>query len=288
MSKSPLRAWIAYGICAVVWGSTYFGIALAIPVFTPYGLVACRYIPAGLLALALGRLSGEALPPRRDWLHLAIQGVLLLGFSNALVSWAEGRVPSGVTAVLCATTPLFFGLLDRERLGLRRWVGLLLGMGGVVLLARPEAGHRLDPLGGAAILLAVFLWAYGTLYGRKKIQGSGLMGNVGIQMLSGGLFAALLVPFTGGLTHAPMTLKAGLAVVYLLVFGSLIAYTAFGYLSRVWPPARMGTYTYLNPLVAVLLGSVYLREPLGLRTLAGMGVILLSIVLVQFRPKAQA
>lgn len=280
-----LRAWLAYGICAVVWGSTYFGIALAIPVFTPFGLSATRYVIAGLLALGLSRLQGEPQLLRRDLPHLALQGVLLLGISNVLVNWAEARVPSGITAVLCATTPLFYGLLGREPLGLQRWTGLLLGVAGVALLGQPSTGVRLDPLGASALITATFLWAFGTLHGRRHVRSTALLGTVGVQMLSGGLFAALLVPFTGGFTHAAMTPKAALAAAYLLVFGSLVAYTAFGYLSRAWAPARMGTYTYMNPLVAVLLGSVFLREPFGWRTLAGMVVILGSVALVQVRTK---
>lgn len=281
-----LRAWVAYGICAVVWGSTYFGIALAIPVFTPFGLSASRYVIAGLLALGLSRLQGEPQLLRRDLPHLALQGVLLLGISNVLVNWAEARVPSGITAVLCATTPLFYGLLGRERLSLLNWTGLLMGIGGVALMARPASGQPLDLWGGGAILAATFLWAYGTLHGRRHVQGQGLLGPVGIQMLSGGLFAGLLALFTGGFTHAPMTAKALGAYAYLLLFGSLLAYSAFGYLARAWPPARMGTYAYLNPLVAVLLGTAFLSEPFGWRAAAGMTVVLASVALVQVRAKA--
>lgn len=277
-----MAAWLAYVICAVVWGSTYFGIALGIESFTPFGMVATRYVLAGALALGLGRLMGEAPVLRRDLPHLALQGLLLLGLSNALVTWAEARVPSGITAILCSLTPTFYGLLDREKLSRRTWAGILLGLGGVAVLARPASGVQVDTLGGLAILLATFLWAYGTLHGRRHVQGTSLLGNVGVQMLAGGGFALLMLPFTGGFLHAPLTWRSGGAVIYLLLFGSLVAYTAFGYLSRAWPPARMGTYVYLNPVVAVLLGSLVLKEPFGWRMVLGLGIILGAVALVQW------
>lgn len=276
-------AWLAYAVCALVWGSTYFGIALGIESFRPFGMVASRYLAAGSLALLISRLNREPLPLKRDLPHLALQGVLLLGISNALVTWAEAFVPSGLTAVLCSTTPFFYALLARENLRPRTWLGLAVGFAGVALLTwKPGQGLALSLQGLAALLGATFLWAYGTLHGKRHIQGRGLMGNVGVQMLSGGAFAALLLPFTGGFLHAPLTRGALLAVAYLTIFGSLLTFTAFGYLTRVWSPTKMSTYAFLNPLVAVLLGSLFLREPFTLRAGLGMAVILAGVALVQF------
>lgn len=277
-----MKAWIAYAICALVWGSTYFAIALGITSFTPFGMVATRYLLGGAVAFGLSRLMGEDLPLRRDLPHLALVGVLLLGCSNALITWAEGFVASGVTAVLCSMTPLLYGILGREALGLRRWAGLGLGLLGVVILSRPGQAS-LHAGGITAILLATATWAYGTLHGKRHVRGHGLLGQVAVQMGAGGLLALLLVPFTGGFLHAPVTAKAALAVGYLTVFGSVVAFSAFAYLAKVWPPTRMGTYAYLNPLVAVLLGSAFLHEPFGPRLLAGMAVILASVAIVQFQ-----
>lgn len=276
-------AWLAYGVCALVWGSTYFGIALGIASFTPFGMVATRYLSAGALALLVARFRGESGIQRRDLPFLMVQGLLLLGISNALVTWAEGRVPSGMTAVLCSTTPFFYALLNREGLGRRTVLGLAVGFSGVVLLTwKPGQGLMLNPWGFAAILLATFLWAFGTLYARKRVQGHNLFGNVGVQMLTGGCFGLLMTRFTGGFLHAALTLKAALAVAFLTIFGSLITQTAFNYLSRVWPPAKMSTYAFLNPLVAVMLGAVFLREAFTLRVVLGMLVILGGVALVQF------
>lgn len=281
-----MKAWIAYAICAVVWGSTYFAIALGITAFNPFGMVAIRYLLGGAVAFGLSRILGEDLPLRRDLPHLAVVGVLLLGCSNALVTWAEGFVASGVTAILCSMTPLLYGLMGRETLGPRRWAGLGLGLAGVVILSGPGQAS-LHGGGIAAILLATFLWAYGTLHGKRHIKGRGLLGQVAVQMGAGGLMALLLIPFTGGFLHAPLDLKAALAVGYLTVFGSVVAFSAFAYLAKVWSPTRMGTYAYLNPLVAVLLGSVFLGEPFGPRIVGGMSVILVGVALVQFQGRPE-
>lgn len=281
-----MRAWIAYFICAVVWGSTYFAIALGIGSFTPFGMVAVRYTLAGLLALGLGRVLGEEWPRRRDLPHLALVGLLLLTIANALITWAEGRLSSGIAAVLCSMTPLYYAVLGRERLGVRTWGSLALGLAGVCVLLRPSGGAALHAGGLAATVLSTLCWAWGTLYGRRHVQGNGLLGNVGVQMLCAGLAALALVPFTGGFLHHALTLKAALSVGYLTLFGSLVAFSAFGYLARVWSPTRMSTYAYLNPLVAVLLGCLFLREPFGIRMVLGMAIILASVALVQLPASA--
>lgn len=275
-----MKAWTAYGICATVWGSTYFAIALAIQSFTPFGMVTTRFLIGGLIALILSRLMKESWPLRRDLPHLALQGILLLGFSNALVSWAETRVASGLTAIICSSTPIFYAFMDGEPLNRRTWLGLGLGLAGVGLLCLKSQQH-LSLLGILAILMAVYLWAKGTLHGRRHVKGQGLFGQVAVQMLAGGLLGAVFLPFTGGLLHHPLTWTTGLSVAYLTVFGSLVAFSAYAYLSRVWSPTRMSTYNYLNPLVAVALGSIFLGEPFGIRTVLGMAVILGGVTLVR-------
>lgn len=277
-----MKAWFAYVIVAIVWGSTYFAIALGIESFQTFGMVSARYLVGGLLALGLSRAMGEAWPLRRDLPHLMLQGFLLLTLSNALVTWAEGSISSGIAAVLGSTTPLFYAVMGRERLGARAWFGLLLGLSGVVLLILSQAGaQRFHGPAMAALLLAVFLWAYGTLHGRRHVKGQGLLGQVGVQMLTGGALALILVPFTGGFLHAPLTWKAGLAVGYLAIFGSLVAYSAFIYLSKTWPPTKMSTYVYINPVVAVLLGCFFIGEPFNVAMALGMAVTLGGVALLQ-------
>jgi drug/metabolite transporter (DMT)-like permease len=282
-----VKAWFAYLIVAIVWGSTYFAIALGITSFQTFGMVASRYLAGGAVALLLSRISGEAWPLKRDLPHLMLQGFLLLTLSNALVTWAEGTVSSGVTAVLCSTTPLFYAVMGKERLGFRAWLGLFLGLSGVAVLILSRSGaQKLHVSGVVAILAAVFLWAFGTLHGRHHVKGHGLLGQVGVQMLTGGFLALCLVPFTGGFLHAPLTWKAGLAVGYLAVFGSLVAYSAFIYLSKTWPPTKMSTYVYINPVVAVVLGCVFIGEPFNPAMALGMVVILAGVALLQTAKQA--
>ncbi|MBL0211233.1 MAG: EamA family transporter [Holophagaceae bacterium] len=274
---------LAYLTCAIVWGSTYFAIALGLESFTPYGMVAARFTVGGILALGLGFLRREPSLRKEDWPHLLLVGALLLAGSNALVSWAELKVSSGMAAIICAMVPVFLALFSGERMGPRAWTGLLIGLVGVGVLANPLAG-RIHLGGVGALLLATMIWSFGTLHGKHHIQGSAYLKQVGVQMLTAAVIGHAAAPLSGGYLHHGLTLKAALAVGYLALFGSLLAFTAYIYLARVWSPAKMGTYTYINPVVALLLGSLFLHEPFGLRMGLGLIVILAGIALVQLKP----
>ena len=282
-----MLAWLAYLTVAVVWGSTYFAIALGLESFTPYGMVAARFSVASLLALGLGRLRHEPWPPLREAGHLVVVGALLLGGSNALVSYAELHVSSGLAAVLAALVPLWLAVFSmaREPLGPKGWAGLFLGIAGVAVLVWPSGGLRIHPGGLAAMVAAPLIWAWGTLHGKHFVHGGGLMTNVGIQMLTAAVIGLAAAPLGGGFLRGPLTHKALWAVSYLVLFGSLLAFSAYIYLAKAWPPAKMGTYAYLNPLVAVLLGSAILHEKFGLREILGMAIILAAVALVQLREK---
>lgn len=283
--RSNVLPWVAYAACATVWGSTYFGIALALESFPPYGMVAIRFGIASLLAMGLGRLLGEPLPTRREIPHLAFVGVLLLGICNTLVVWSETRVSSGVAAVLCALTPAWFGILTarKEPLGARGWTGTGLGLVGVAVLVAPGTQGGIDLAGVGAILVSTTLWAFGTLHHRNHVRGGGVLTNAGLEMLAAALLAFFAAPLTGGFVRGAVTPKAFLAIGYLAVFGSCIAYTAHTYLSRAWNPVRAGTYAYLNPVIAVLLGAAFLGETFSARMALGMAVILAGVALVQYR-----
>lgn len=278
-----MLAWIAYATIALVWGSTYFAIVLGLESYTAYGLVAWRFTIGALLALVLGRILREPLPGKRDLPHLALVGILLLSGSNFLVSWSETRVSSGIAAILCALVPVGLAFFDRERLDLRAWAGLGLGLLGLAVLTDPLSG-AVDLKGVGALLLAVVLWSFGTIHGKRHIRKGGLMTQVGMEMAAAALVAHLAAPLTGGHQHAALTTKALLAMLYLAVFGSVIAFTAYMYLAKAWAPAKMGTYAYLNPIVAVVLGCVWLKEPFNARMVLGMLIVLASVALVQLRP----
>ena len=280
-------AWLAYLTVAVVWGSTYFGIALGLGSFTPYGMVATRFSAAALVAFGLGRLRGEPWPPRREIAHLAFVGALLLGISNALVSWAELQLTSSLAAVLAAPVPLWLALFSirKEPLGARGWIGLLLGFVGVAVLVWPSHAEPAHLGGCLAMGAATCIWAWGTLHAKKHVHGGGLFTNAAIQMGTAALIGLVVAPLSGGFLRGVLTPKALLAVAYLAAFGSLVAFTAYSHLAKVWPSAKMGTYAYLNPLVAALLGTVGLHEAFGLRSTLGMVIILGAVALVQLRPR---
>lgn len=286
--RAGLLPWIAYAVCAVVWGSTYFAIAVALESFPTYGMVAIRFSAASVLSLLVGRSLGEPLPKLRELPHLVLVGLLLLGICNALVVWSETRVSSGVAAVLAAMTPAWFGVLTArsEPLGARGWSGTGLGLAGVVLLVAPWSAKGVDLVGAAAILLAGGLWAVGTLHHRRHVKGGGALTNAGLEMAAAALFGLLAAPLSGGFVKGTPTPRAIAAIAYLAVFGSCLAYTAHTYLSKAWNPVRAGTYAYLNPVIAVLLGAAFLAEPFSARMALGMAVILVGVALVQYRSRA--
>lgn len=283
--RRSLLGWAAYLTVSVVWGSTFLAIAVALRSFTPWGVVAVRFTVASLLCLALGRFLGEERPSRTVAAHLALSGAVMLGICNAIVTWAELHVPSGLAAVLCAPVPIVIALLTlrTEPLGARGWAGALLGFAGVVVLTAPERSTGASLAAAAGILASTVLWAGATLHMKRHVSGGGPLTNAGIQMATAAAIALVAAGVTGGFRRAPLTRDAVGAVLYLAIVGSCLAFTAFGVLTRLWPPARAGTYAYLNPAIAVVLGAALLGEPLGLRLVLGMAVLLGGVALVQFR-----
>jgi drug/metabolite transporter (DMT)-like permease len=283
-----MLGWLAYLTVAVVWGSTYFAIALGLESFTPYGMVAARFSLASILALALGRLRREPWPSLRETGHLMVVGALLLGGSNALVSWAELHLSTGLVAVLAALVPLWLAVFSmaKEPLGPKGWAGIVLGIAGVAVLVWPSQGVRIHGGGLVAMVAAPLIWSWGTLHGKHFVHGGGLFTNVAIEMATAALIGLAVAPLSGGFLRGALTHKALFAIGYLALFGSVLAFSAYIYLAKAWPPAKMGTYAYLNPLVAVLLGVFALHESFGLRGYVGMAIILAAVALVQLRGKA--
>ncbi len=283
--RRALLGWAAYLTVSVVWGSTFLGIAVALRSFTPWGVVAVRFTVASLLCLALGRLLGEERPTRAVAGHLAVSGAVMLGVCNVIVTWAELHVSSGLAAVLCAPVPIVLALLSlrTERLGARGWAGALLGFAGVVILTAPERFATGSLAASVGILVSTVLWAWATLYIKRNVTGGGPLTNAGVQMITAAAIALAAVALSGGFLRAPLGRDALAAVLYLAVVGSCLAFTAFGVLTRLWSPARAGTYAYLNPMIAVLLGAALLGEPVGPRLVLGMAVLLLGVAMVQFR-----
>jgi drug/metabolite transporter (DMT)-like permease len=279
LSADP-RLLVPLGLFAlyVIWGSTYLGIHFALASYPPFLLAGVRFLCAGTLLYGFLRLRGVAPPSPRQWRNAAVTGILLLGFGNGLVCFAEERVSSGIAAVAVASMPLFAALfsgLYGEWPNRRESLGLAIGFGGVIVLnlGSSLSGSR---LGALALLTAAAAWAFGSVWSRRQDMPAGPM-NTAAQMLCGS--AALLVAGFGSGEHLPEhpTLHATLAVAYLVVFGSLIAFSAYLYVLKNARPVLATSYAYVNPPVAVLFGLLLAGERVGPLDLAGMAVILLGV-----------
>jgi len=265
----------------VIWGSTYLAIRYALASYPPFLLAGMRFLIAGGLLFGVLRMRGIAAPSSRQWRNAAITGVLLLGFGNGLVCFAEQRVSSGIAAVAVASMPLFAALFSgmyREWPTGRECVGLAIGFIGVIVLNLGN-GLSASRLGAIALLTAAMCWAFGSVWSKRQDMPSGPM-NTAAQMLCGSV-ALILVAFgTGERLPSQPTLHATLALGYLIVFGSLIAFSAYLYVLKHVRPALATSYAYVNPPVAVLFGVLLAGEHVGPYDLAGMAVILLGVLAI--------
>jgi len=285
-------AQIAIGLATVyvLWGSTYLAMRLAIATIPPFTMAAARHFTAGALLYAFARLRGAPRPQPAHWRSTAIIGGLLLLLGNGGVVWAEQRVSSGMAALLICSEPMWIVLFVWLRRDGRRpspWVvaGLVLGMAGLLLLVRPGhgGGGVVDRWGVAAVLISSVSWAAGSLYVQRARLPSSPLLTTAMQMLCGGglLFAA------GALTGEPahfalsqVSAGSALAVLYLIVFGSLIGFTAYTWLLRSASPVLVSTYAYVNPVVAVFLGWALVHETVTAGMLLGAAVILAGVALI--------
>lgn len=265
----------------VIWGSTYLGIRFALESYPPFLMAGIRFLVASTLLFGFLKLRGTALPSLRQWRNAGITGVLLLGMGNGLVCFAEEHVSSGIAAVAVACVPLFVALfagMYGEWPSRPEIIGLVVGFLGVIVL---NLGGSLSgsPTGALVLIIASMSWAFGSAWSRKQDMPSGPM-NTAVQMLCASV--ALLV--TGAVTgeHLPShpTVHATLALAYLVVFGSLIAFSAYLYLLRHARPAVASSYAYVNPPVAVLFGALLANEHVRLLDVAGMGIILAGVATI--------
>lgn len=290
---SAAALWANMAVIYVVWGSTYFGIAIAIETMPPFLMAAIRFTIAGLILLAFDLLrhpEAHVLPTRRQVIDSAIVGGLLLGVGNGFVVFGQKTVPSGIAAILIAMMPLWFALLGwlylRQRLPRVVVFAIAVGFAGTALLIWPsgEGANRFDPLGILILLLAPLGWAHGSIYSirRAKLPPSPLTAS-GIQMLAGGAVTgmeALLVGEPAQFHPEQVSTASILAVVYLVFIGSMLAFTSYAWLLRNAPLSLVGTYAYVNPVVAVALGTLFLGETLSARTIIASVVILAAVAII--------
>lgn len=290
------RALIAYLLVCVVWGSTYLAIRIGVGHLPPFLFAGVRFLIAGiLLGGAVVATGGELPRTAREWKILAVVGIFLLIGGNAMVVWAEQTVASGLASVYVAAGPLWTALFDSivpggtTKLTWKMGLGLLSGFLGIVLLAGVTPGQLLsaEMRGPVALTLASASWAMGSVYSKRRPTSASPYSAAAIQMMVAG---ALLIVIGLALGEAPAwhLTRAGLgALTYLILFGSIVGYTAFAYALRNASATVVGTFAYVNPVVAVLLGWLILHEQVTARTVAAMALILGSVLWIQFSSRAE-
>lgn len=282
---------LAFASIYVIWGSTYLGIRIAIETMPLFLMAGARFLFAGAVLYFILRFRGAPRPTARQWRISAVIGTFLLLGGNGLVVWAEQFVPSGVTALIIGIQPLFFVLTEWAWPGGMRpsvltAIALMLGFAGVAWLAAPWESADTGALhtdGVAAILLACLSWAIGSIYSRHAKHGADPLLASSLQMLGGGAvltLAGLLHGDFASLEFARISARSWWAFGYLILFGSLIGFSTFVWLMKHSTPARVSTYAYVNPLVAVFLGWLILHEPVSARTLVAAGLIVGAVVII--------
>jgi drug/metabolite transporter (DMT)-like permease len=279
----------ALGTVYLVWGSTYLGIAVALETVPPLVMTAVRFLLAGAILYLLATRGGDrrARPTGGQWLAATITGVPLFLVGNGGVVWAQQTVASGIAALLIATVPLWIALLDRlafgGRLSRKALIGLVLGFAGLALLVNPGGPGEVDPLGATILAVAAFGWSVGSLLSRGATLPESALLTASMQMLAGGSACAVAVVVSGELGElrpAEVSGRSLVALLYLVVFGSLLAFSAYAWLLRTTRTSLVATYAYVNPIVAVALGWAVLGEEVTGRTLVAGGIIVLAVALI--------
>ena len=289
------RALIAYLLVCTVWGSTYLAIRIGVQDLPPLLFAGVRFVIAGLLLAGIVLASGGRMPRGvRDWKVLAITGVFMLLGGNAVVVWAEQYVESGAASVFVAAVPLWAAFFDALWPGgttvftWRVGVGLALGFLGSALLAGVTPGEILsaDLAGPVALTLASASWAFGTVYSKRNATDTSPYAASAAQMLAGGVVITLLGLAAGEGSQWTWSTSGIGSLAYLIVFGSIVGFTAYAYALRYASATVVGTYAYVNPVVAVLLGWLILSEAITPRTIAAMVLILGAVLMIQLAPGA--
>jgi drug/metabolite transporter (DMT)-like permease len=289
-SATVRRAWLAWAAVCVIWGTTYLAIKICLETIPPFLMGGLRYVAGGLVLAALLVARGRPLPPRADWGRLAVLGFFMLLIGNGGVVWGEQYVPSGLTAVLIGTSPFWMVTIDAmwrdgRRLHARQWLGLVVGFAGIVILVWPEvaaggAAGRGWLMGALAVQTACAGWSIGSAYTRRHVMPKDVLGSAALQMLFGGAFMIAAGTVMGEWSAISFTARTSLALVYLAGAGSLVAFAAFSYALQHMDVAVVSLYTYVNPVIAVALGTLVLGEPFHVRMIVAAAVIVIGVITV--------
>ena len=290
------RAYLAFIAVCLIWGTTYLGIKVALETIPPFAMGGIRYFTAGLVLALVLRLRGTPMPPISSWPSFAFVGFFMLGLGNGGVTFGEQFVPSGLAAVLIATSPFWMiGVeslwRDGERMTLRHAAGLVVGFAGILVLVWPDllvslSGGSRYGLGVLGLQIACVGWAIGSSYAKRHSQSRDVLAGAALQMAFGGFWLLLFATLAGEWPHLSFNVKTSAALVYLTVFGSIAAYTAYAYALKYLPVSTVSLYTYVNPVIAVVLGTLLLAEPFGVRMLIAAAIIALGMLIVGITPRA--
>ncbi|MDX1417648.1 MAG: drug/metabolite exporter YedA, partial [Candidatus Promineifilaceae bacterium] len=282
---------LAFAAIYLIWGTTYLGIRIAVETIPPFFLAGIRFLFSGALLFIILRLRGVPMPRRFHWRSAVIVGGLLLVGGNGFVTWSEQQVESSTAALVVATVPLWIALFDwlifrGQRPRKRVTLGLMLGLLGIILLIGPGqilGTASFDLLSLLVLLLAPVLWSFGSLYSRQaELPGNTFMATA-MEMLAGGVLLLLAALLTGEMTQlnpAEFSNRSLLALIYLTIFGSIIAFSAYIWLLKYVPATKVATYTYVNPVFAVFLGWLILDEAITPTTIAATVIIILAVILI--------
>src|SRR5579864_6949230 len=287
---------LAFAIIYFVWGSTFLAIRVGVREVPPLVLAAMRFSVAGAVLFGWAMARGERAPRRREWASISLLAIFIFVFDYGLLFWAEQRVPSGIAAVMMATIPAFMAIseiviLRTQRLTARLSVALLIGLAGVAVLVSRTLSFGdapIDTAGACALIVASVSWSIASALTRKLPLPAAKTMSSGAQMLAGGIFlttaAALLGEFHTFHLHS-VSRTTWLALAYLILAGSIIGFTAYVWLIHHESPTKVGTYAYVNPVVAVLVGYLWGGEAIGPRTIVGTLLVLVSVVVITTTPK---
>src|SRR5512135_1950965 len=286
------KIWIALVALYIVWGSTYLAIRFSVETIPPFLHAALRFLISGAVLFIWRRAAGDPAPTLSNWKSTALVGTALLLGGNGLVGWAEQSVPSGIAALMISTSPFWLVLFESLRAGGAKptWqaiLGLIAGFGGVFVLIGPaeftgaKAGY--DTFGIILLLFAPFFWSLGSIYARGADMPKSTLLSTGMEMLAGAVALFLVSTAKGelnGFSFGSVSIRSWLGLTYLITFGSLIGFVSYGWLLHNAPISLMSTYAYVNPVVAVLLGSWLAQEPLNGRIAVAAAIIIGSVILI--------
>jgi drug/metabolite transporter (DMT)-like permease len=298
MTPRP-RRWktlLAFAIIYFVWGSTFLAIRIGVHEVPPLLFAAMRFFTAGIVLYVWMRVQGTASPTRREWISITLLASMIFVVDYGFVFWAEQRVPSGIAAVMLATIPAFTALseiliLRTQKLTVRLGIALLVGLAGVAVLVSRSVGFGDAPVetaGAIGLVIASINWSVASVLTRKLQLPTSKVMSSGAQMLAGGiLLTATAAAFGEFRNFHPQAISTGawLALAYLIIAGSIIGFTAYVWLLHHESPTKVGTYAYVNPVIAVLIGYFLGGEALGPRTIVGTLLVLVSVLVITTTPK---